>query len=318
LRAAATRAHRCGLGVLLTVLNIAWQRGVFITGLGPFPRLGHRRRRGRHHRPGLVVSGIAGYLLFSGRLPVTWHRGMSWRPIGASSRSCFASGCPPAFQGIRDDNAGVLLLRFIARWRRARRHRPPTRWATRSSSPHHVDVGGVMSAAATVGGQNLGLAVPSAQCTACTPRRGWASASRPAIGICSSRSPAPPRHLRMTNPWWSGLGVQFSLPQCLGAVSSPSPSRTRGDSRARATRARRSTSRSCPRSWLAARLCTLFQATRGLRPPTIWTAILLGHITRGALSVRGSAREVARHQSNGGAGAPVGASRPMMRRQPRA
>ena len=32
-------------------------------------------------------------------------------------------------------------------------------------------------------------------------------------------------------------------------------------------------------------LCTVFQATRGLRPADIWTAILLGHITRCALSV---------------------------------
>src|SRR5437879_5197403 len=32
-------------------------------------------------------------------------------------------------------------------------------------------------------------------------------------------------------------------------------------------------------------LCALFQATRGLRPADIWTAILLGHITRCALSV---------------------------------
>jgi Na+-driven multidrug efflux pump len=32
-------------------------------------------------------------------------------------------------------------------------------------------------------------------------------------------------------------------------------------------------------------LCTLLQATRGLHPADIWTAILLGHITRCALSV---------------------------------
>src|SRR6202165_4460532 len=31
--------------------------------------------------------------------------------------------------------------------------------------------------------------------------------------------------------------------------------------------------------------CTLVQQTRGLRPADIWTAILLGHITRCALSV---------------------------------
>src|SRR5256714_1712628 len=32
-------------------------------------------------------------------------------------------------------------------------------------------------------------------------------------------------------------------------------------------------------------LCSVLQATRGLRPADIWTAILLGHITRSALSV---------------------------------
>jgi MATE family, multidrug efflux pump len=32
-------------------------------------------------------------------------------------------------------------------------------------------------------------------------------------------------------------------------------------------------------------LCALFQATKGLRPSDIWTAILLGHMTRCALSI---------------------------------
>jgi Na+-driven multidrug efflux pump len=32
-------------------------------------------------------------------------------------------------------------------------------------------------------------------------------------------------------------------------------------------------------------LCALIQATRGLRPADIWTAILFGHIIRCALSV---------------------------------
>ena len=32
-------------------------------------------------------------------------------------------------------------------------------------------------------------------------------------------------------------------------------------------------------------LCTVFQAMRGLQPADIWTAIVLGHLTRAALSV---------------------------------
>jgi MATE family, multidrug efflux pump len=32
-------------------------------------------------------------------------------------------------------------------------------------------------------------------------------------------------------------------------------------------------------------LCTVFQAIRGLQPADIWLAILLGHLTRAALSI---------------------------------
>jgi Na+-driven multidrug efflux pump len=32
-------------------------------------------------------------------------------------------------------------------------------------------------------------------------------------------------------------------------------------------------------------LCTIFQTTRGLQPSDIWLAIVLGHVTRCALSV---------------------------------
>src|SRR5207245_2699912 len=62
---------------------------------------------------GMVVSGIAGYLLLSGRLPVTWHRGMSWRPDWRIIRELFRFGLPTGVQGIAMNIAGVLLLRFI-------------------------------------------------------------------------------------------------------------------------------------------------------------------------------------------------------------
>jgi hypothetical protein len=43
--------------------------------------------------------------------------------------------------------------------------------------------------------------------------------------------------------------------------------------------------------------CTVLQATRGLQPSDIWLAIVIGHFTRGALSVvrfrRGKWREIA-------------------------
>src|SRR5438876_10583048 len=99
-------------GFLLTVLNIACNVA-FITGLGPLPRLGTAGAAVGTAVAGIVVSGIAGYLLLSGRLPVTWHRGMSWRPDWGIIRELFRFGLPTGVQGIAMNIAGVLLLRFL-------------------------------------------------------------------------------------------------------------------------------------------------------------------------------------------------------------
>src|SRR6266516_6319306 len=79
LRAAGDARTPLRLGVLLTVLNIACNVA-FITGLGPLPRLGTAGAAVGTTVAGLAISGVAVYLLLSGRLPVVWHRGMDWRP----------------------------------------------------------------------------------------------------------------------------------------------------------------------------------------------------------------------------------------------
>src|SRR3989441_3872666 len=67
LRAAGDARTPLRLGVLLTALNIACNVA-FITGLGPFPRLGTAGAAVGSTVAGLVVSGFAAYLLLSGRL----------------------------------------------------------------------------------------------------------------------------------------------------------------------------------------------------------------------------------------------------------
>src|SRR5437016_7095239 len=79
LRAAGDARTPLHLGILLTVLNIACNVA-FITGLGPLPRLGTAGAAVGTTVAGLPMSGVAVSLLFSGRLPVVWHRGMDWRP----------------------------------------------------------------------------------------------------------------------------------------------------------------------------------------------------------------------------------------------
>src|SRR6266480_1880645 len=112
LRAAGDARTPLRLGVLLTALNIVCNVA-FITGLGPLPHLGTAGAAVGTTVAGIVVSGIAGYLLLSGQLPVTWHRGMSWRPDWSIIRELFRFGLPTGVQGIAMNIAGVLLLRYI-------------------------------------------------------------------------------------------------------------------------------------------------------------------------------------------------------------
>src|SRR5439155_952514 len=67
LRAAGDARTPLHLGILLTVLNIACNVA-FITGLGPLPRLGTAGAAVGTTVAGLTMSGVAVYLLFSGRL----------------------------------------------------------------------------------------------------------------------------------------------------------------------------------------------------------------------------------------------------------
>src|SRR5207247_1524096 len=79
LRAAGDARTPLRLGILLTALNIVCNVA-FITGLGPLPRLGTAGAAVGTTVASLAISGFAGYLLMSGRLPVVWRRGMDWRP----------------------------------------------------------------------------------------------------------------------------------------------------------------------------------------------------------------------------------------------
>src|SRR6266480_2210005 len=78
LRAAGDARTPLRLGILYTALNVVCNIA-FITGLGPLPRLGTAGAAVGSTIAGLALSGVAVYLLLSGRLPVRWHRGMDWR-----------------------------------------------------------------------------------------------------------------------------------------------------------------------------------------------------------------------------------------------
>src|SRR6266576_1202926 len=283
LRAAGDARTPLRLGVLLTAMNIVCNVA-FITGLGPLPRLG---TAGATTVAGMVVSGIAGYLLLSGRLPVTWHRGMSWRPDWRIIRELFRFGLPTGVQGIAMNIAGVLLLRFIGSLAQSAQAQAAyaVGYTELFSFITWTSVG-LMSAAATVGGQNLGAGRPDRAVHGVHVAAGIGLGLAAAIGVLFLTIPHWLLGLfGMTDPVVVGLGVR--LLRFLGVSGLLVPVALTYTGGLQGTGDTRSPLYISIVSQIVVPLglCTLFQATRGLRPADIWTAILLGHITRCALSV---------------------------------
>jgi putative MATE family efflux protein len=286
LRAAGDARTPLRLGILLTVLNIAFNVA-FITGLGPLPRLGTAGAAVGTTVAGLVVSGLAVYLLFSGYLPVTWHRGMNWRPDLGIIRELFRFGLPTGVQGIAMNVAGVLLLRFIGSL-------PQSAEAQAAYAVGYTELFsfitwtsvGLMSAAATVAGQNLGARRPDRSVHGVHVAAGLGLGLAAAIGVLFITIP---RHLLglfgMTDPVVVGLGVQLlRFLSVSGLFVTVALTYTGGLQGTGDTRSPLYIS-IVSQIVVPLGLCTLLQATRGLHPADIWTAILLGHITRCALSV---------------------------------
>ncbi|HEY7685249.1 MAG TPA: MATE family efflux transporter [Gemmatimonadales bacterium] len=286
LRAAGDARTPLRLGVLLTVLNVACNVA-FITGVGPLPRLGTAGAAVGSTVAGLVASGLAVYLLFSGRLPVTWHRGMDWRPDWGIIRELFRFGLPTGVQGIAMNVAGVLLLRFMGTL-------PQSAEAQAAYAVGYTELFsfitwtsvGLMSAAATVAGQNLGAGRPERSVHGVHVAAGLGLGLAAVIGVLFITIPRSLLGLfGMTDPVVVGLGTQLlGFLSVSGLFVTVALTYTGG---LQGTGDTRSPLYISIASQIVVPLgyCTLIQSTRGLRPADIWTAILLGHITRCALSV---------------------------------
>ncbi len=286
LRAAGDARTPLRLGILLTALNIACNVA-FITGLGPFPRLGTAGAAVGTTVAGIVVSGVAAYLLFSGRLAVVWHRGMDWRPDWGVIRALFRFGLPTGVQGIAMNVAGVLLLRFVGSLAQSAQAQAAyaVGYTELFSFITWTSVG-LMGAAATVAGQNLGARHPERAVHGVHVAAGLGVGLAAAIGVLFLSIPRALLGLfGMTDPVVVGLGVQLlSFLSVSGLFVTVALTYTGGLQGTGDTRSPLYIS-IASQIVVPLGLCALLQATRDLRPADIWTAILLGHMTRCALSV---------------------------------
>jgi len=286
LRSAGDARTPLRLGIVLTVLNVVLNV-VFIRGLGPIPAFGTAGAALGTVVAGAVVSGIAVYLLVSGRLVVTWPRGMPLRPDGAVLRALFRFGLPTGVQGIAMNVGGVLLLRFIGSLERSAQAQAvyAVGYSELFSLITWTSVG-LMGAAAAVAGQNLGAGRPERSVAGIHVAAGIGLGVAALVGALFLA--VPDRLLGlfgMDEPAVVALGTQLlAFLSVSGLFVTVALTYTGGLQGTGDTRSPLYIS-IVAQVIIPLGLCWLLDRTVGLEPTHIWTAILLGHATRCVLSV---------------------------------
>jgi len=286
LRSAGDARTPLRLGVVMTLLNIGLNV-VLIGGLGPIPAFGTAGAAMGTVIAGLVVSGWAIHLLYSGKMVVTWHRGMSWRPDWEIIRTLFRFGLPTGVQGIAMNVAGVLLLRFIGSL--AASAEAQAAYAVGYTQLFSLVTWasfGLMGAAAAVAGQNLGAGKPERSVQGVHVAAGIAVGVAAVVGALFLLVPQALLGLfGLKNPAVMVLGSQLlrflSVSGFFIAVALSYTGGLQGTGDTRSPLVISVISQIV----VPLGLCALLQATRGLEPADIWLAILLGHVTRCGLSV---------------------------------
>ena len=160
LRSAGDARTPMVLGIAMTVLNLILNI-ILIRGLGPIPAFG---TTGSAMGTAIATSSIAIYSLWKllrGGWVVSFPRGGSYAPDWSVIRKLFKFGLPAGIQGIAMNVGGVLLLSFIGSLAQSAA-------AQAAYAVSYVQLFsfitwtsmGLMGAAASVAGQNLGAGHP--------------------------------------------------------------------------------------------------------------------------------------------------------------
>jgi putative MATE family efflux protein len=286
LRSAGDARTPLRLGIAMTVLNVVLNV-VFIRGLGPIPAFGTAGAAMGTVIAGAAVAAFSIWRLFAGEWVVALHRGMSWRPDWSIIRSLFRFGLPTGMQGVAMNVGGVLLLRFVGSLERSAEAQAAyaVGYTELFSFITWTSVG-LMGATAAVAGQNLGAGRPE-RTTRAVHVAAW-------MGLCLA-VPIGVAFLTIPGTLLGLFGMEDRVvleigQQLLGFLSvsglfiTVALTYTGGLQGTGDTRSPFYIS-IVSQIVIPLGLCAVLQATRGLQPSDIWTAILLGHVTRCVLSV---------------------------------
>jgi len=289
LRAAGDAHTPLRMGVAMTIMNVVFNI-VLIGGMGPIPAMGTTGAAIGTALASMLASGTILWMLFTGRLVIRFQRfgrSMSLKPDWAIIRELFRFGLPTGFQGIAMNVAGVMMLGFIGSLEHSAEAQAAYAVAyTELFSLITWTSVGLMGATAAVTGQNLGAGKPDR--AARTPRE----ASRIGLGVAAGVGvlfitiPGPLLGVFALNDGIGGaLGRQLLAYLAVSgffvtvALTYSGGLQGTGDTRSPLYISIVS------QVIIPVGLCSLIGATIGLEAWHIWTAIVIGHFTRAALSV---------------------------------
>jgi putative MATE family efflux protein len=160
LRSAGDARTPLRLGLVVTALNLVLNV-ILIRGLGPIPAFG---TAGAAMGTVMATGGVGIYAVFKLRRNawvIGFPQGMSLRPDWSIIRALFRFGLPTGFQGVVMNIGGVLLLAFIGSLAASAQAQAAYTIAyTQLFSLTTWTAFGLMGAAATLAGQNLGAGRP--------------------------------------------------------------------------------------------------------------------------------------------------------------
>jgi len=279
-RAAGDSRTPMRLGVAMTVLTI-------VLNVLLIPRFGTIGAAFGTILSSTIVAAYGIWRLFAPGSVIHFQRGMSKAPDFAIIRSLFRFGLPTGVQGIAMNVACVLLLRFIG----SLQHSAAAQAAyavgyTELFSFITWTSVGLLGAAATIAGQNLGAGKPERAAA------GVAVAARIGLGVAAFVGlmflVIPGLLLRvfgMTDPLVTEIGVQLlRFLAVSGLFITVALCYTGGLQGTGDTRSPLYISL-VSQIGLPIGLCAYLQATNNLTPAGIWLAIVLGHFTRATLSI---------------------------------
>lgn len=292
LRSAGDARTPLRLGMVLTSLNMALNI-VFIRGLGPVPAFG---TTGAAIGTVIAAGTIATYAiwkLFSGTWVVAFHRGMSWRPNWEIIGQLFKFGLPTGIQGVAMNVGGVILLGFIGSLAMSAQAQAAyvVSYTQLFSFITWTSVG-IMGATAAVAGQNLGAGKPERASQAVRTAAGFGLSVAVVVGSAFLLIPSALLSVfGMTDPAVAQISVQLMRYLAVsGLFITVALAYTGGLQGTGDTKSPLYIS-IVSQVVIPLGLCWLIKTFATLDPGDIWLAIVLGHLTRAALSVSVFKRE---------------------------